>query len=88
MKTRPEIEVFDDAEYCHNQRRQCAYFDDDRDECQAYRGNDGKPVSLDDEEWTFPHFYYRAIKCNQCKADYQTALKKQPIKPEILFEGT
>jgi len=76
MKTRPEIEVFGDLEFCDYRdpktRRNwkcCGHFDSEYGQCWVYL-DEGEPVKIEFDENTC-----RNIKCDQCKADYLKAVK-------------
>lgn len=67
MKTRPEIEVFDDAEYCNSKKNSlgCDFLNSDW--CNLY------VCELDTK---YSNNIELASKCDQCKADYAKAEKE------------
>lgn len=71
MKTRPEIEVFDDPEYCSDSVSDpCPYLDHDGYSCDLYRDGNRDPVYLQ-VFYTKP--FSKSIKCDRCKSDYAEA---------------
>lgn len=70
MKIRPEIEIFDDVEFCESlskwsEYNRCEYLDNEEQDCQLYRAS----LKSDGEFGTIR-------KCNQCKVDYLEAKSK------------
>ena len=69
MKIRPEIEVFDDAEKCEDQLTSgiCSYpvVKNKKSYCSLYLEYIESKVGI-------------ILKCDQCKADYLKAKRKEP----------
>lgn len=76
MKIKPEIDVFENAEFC----------DDDKTVCSFLADNDGKTFCSLFKEFLEASFLLNIDKCDQCKADYLKAKREEPTD-SIIIDG-
>jgi hypothetical protein len=81
MKIRPEIEVFDDAEYCNIDDDNCCdrliyqEFNFNRPYCPVYLVNLQDKTTEETDAWNYT--IIKKFKCDQCKADYLKAQRPE-----------